>query len=54
MAFSFTHQNAFEKSSTSLSKLTKGIGEFFDEEKRVEIFLDEKVNFFNFSINKQK
>ncbi len=43
MASSLSHQHGSSKSSSNLSKLTKGIGEFFDEEKRIEIFLDDKV-----------
>ena len=39
MAFSLPHQT---KNGNNLSKLTKGIGEFFDEEKRIEIFLDQR------------
>lgn len=33
------------KNSANLSKLAKGVGEFYDEEKRIEIVLDEHVNF---------
>lgn len=39
MAFSLSR-------SKHMSKLTKGVGEFMDEEKRVEIVLDDKVNFY--------
>ena len=45
MAFTFTMPQQISKSNTNanLSKLTKGIGEFYDEEKRIEIVLDENV-----------
>ena len=40
----YTMPQQITKNSANLSKLTKGVGEFYDEEKRVEIVLDENVN----------
>jgi hypothetical protein len=40
----YTMPQQITKNSANLSKLTKGVGEFYDEEKRVEIVLDENVS----------
>jgi hypothetical protein len=45
MAFTMPQQiSTKSNNNANLSKLTKGIGEFYDEEKRIEIVLDENVN----------
>ena len=44
MAFSLSQPQTSR--SKHMSKLTKGVGEFMDEEKRVEIVLDDKVSFY--------
>ena len=36
------------KNNDHLSSMTKGFGEFFDEEKRVDIVLDPNVSFISF------